>query len=88
MTCQHPNPAGYIFCNACGQALNHQRCRCGFVCTAEALYCGRCGHSLAMDNELTAVSTVEHRYDLDCLVKLAGMSTDKKAKIVEWKGLV
>lgn len=86
MTCQHSNPVGYIFCSACGQTLEHRQCRCGFVCAKEALYCGRCGHSLVIKDELlTTASAVEHRYDLDLLVKLANVTTDKKTKNNEFK---
>ncbi|MDD5227307.1 MAG: zinc ribbon domain-containing protein [Methylococcales bacterium] len=85
MTCQHPNPVGYVFCSTCGQSLEHQRCRCGFVCAGDALYCGRCGHLLSMvetDDELTVASAVEHRYNLDLLVKLANaLHTNKRVKI-------
>lgn len=88
MTCQHSNSPGYVFCSACGQLLEHQRCRCGFVCANDALYCGRCGYSLIdMDDHLPVISAVEHRYDLDLLVKLANVTpADKKAKINESTG--
>ena len=83
MACQHLNPVGYLFCSACGQPLDHQRCLCGFVCAADALYCGRCGHSLTTittENEANATSALEHRYDLDMLVQLAGVA-HKKSKV-------
>ena len=83
MTCHHPNPAGYVFCSTCGQTLNHQRCRCGFVYAEDAFYCGRCGHSLITveaDDKLIAASAVTHRYDLDLLVKCASVSPTDKSK--------
>lgn len=74
MTCQHTNPVGYLFCSTCGASLEYQRCWCGFVCAKEALYCGRCGHSLTMvnsDTDSSITNALERRYDLDLLVKLA-----------------
>jgi hypothetical protein len=83
MACHHSNPAGYVFCSACGQPLEYRQCRCGFICAADALYCGRCGHSLMTvesDTE-TTISAVEHRYDLDLLMQLAGIQhSDKKSQ--------
>ena len=81
MVCQHTNPVGYLFCSTCGQPLAHQRCSCGFVCAGDALYCGRCGHSLALNEADSFVTnTAERRYDLDLLVKLAGVDKDKRVK--------
>jgi|GEM_PF-1639390 len=88
MACHHSNPAGYVFCSACGQPLEYQQCRCGFICAADALYCGRCGHSLSTveTNIDTTVSAVEHRYDLDLLMQLANIRRDdKKPQIKEAK---
>lgn len=90
MACQHSNPVGYLFCSSCGQPLEHQRCLCGFVCAADALYCGRCGHSLNfnddIDEAVPPVSAVEHRYDLDMLVQLAGVN-HKKPKFDDIKAV-
>ncbi len=87
MTCQHTNPVGYLFCSTCGQSLKYQRCWCGFVCAEEALYCGRCGHSFVLQNvdeDLTIENALERRYDLDLLVKLAGVAhKDKTTNIVD-----
>ena len=79
MPCNHQNPIGYLFCATCGQSLDHTTCLCGFVCAAEALYCGRCGHSLtvATVDDLMPVSAIEHRYDLDTLAQLAGVLNNK-----------
>jgi hypothetical protein len=61
------------------------------VCAIDALYCGRCGHSLTFsttDDELTGIGAVEHRYDLDMLIQLAGVNHhDKKPKIDETKSV-
>jgi hypothetical protein len=46
----------------------------------DAFYCGRCGNSLEINNELTAVSAVAHRYDLDLLVKCASVLLINKSK--------
>ena len=82
MACNHPNPIGYLFCSSCGQALENQRCVCGFVCAVDALYCGRCGCALTQqikENESPA-SAVKRRYDLELAMQLAGI-TPKKSEI-------
>lgn len=92
MACHHSNPAGYVFCSSCGQALDYQQCRCGFICAADALYCGRCGHSLTATettgDDTAAVSAVEHRYDLDLLMQLAGIHhREQKSNVNEATGI-
>jgi hypothetical protein len=79
MACNHPNPIGYLFCSSCGQALENQRCVCGFVCAVDAFYCGRCGRSLTQqtkENEQPA-SAVKRRYDLELAMQLAGITPKK-----------
>jgi len=67
MNCNHINPAGYLFCGTCGVALEHVRCRCGFVAGRGDIFCGRCGANLAeiaAGDGLAAVDT-DHRFDLE-----------------------
>lgn len=82
MACNHPNPIGYLFCSSCGQALENQRCACGFVCAVDALYCGRCGRSLTQQTKENAppTSAIKQRYDLELAMQLAGI-TPKKSEI-------
>ena len=73
MSCNHTNPAGYVFCGTCGAALENVRCRCGFVAVEGELFCGRCGINLieqAAVEGRTAVY-VDQRFDLDHLVQQA-----------------
>lgn len=71
MSCSHANPAGYLFCGSCGEALNPVLCRCGFVVAAKDIFCGRCGTCLAAAGGGRAVVDAEHRYDLDLLAQQA-----------------
>lgn len=76
MTCKHSNPAGYVFCASCGEPLAHVRCRCGFVCAVNDLYCGQCGNRLAEARPLSDKSAVagvdaDNRFDLERMVVLA-----------------
>lgn len=42
--CQHVNPPGAIFCNACGTQLNMQPCEaCGAIDARDARNCHKCG---------------------------------------------
>lgn len=90
VTCNHINPASYIFCGTCGGALERVRCRCGFVAGAGDVCCGRCGISLvesAAGNERTAVD-VNHRFDLEHLAQLAEqenkfLETTNKARVTQ-----
>lgn len=85
MACNHPNPTGYLFCSSCGQALENKRCVCGFVCANDALYCGRCGRSLTLQNaENTSPASSQKRlYDLDVAMQLAGITVKKPKKTGE-----
>ena len=85
MNCNHINPAGYVFCGTCGGALEHVRCRCGFVAGTGDIFCGRCGTNLA---EVAAgdgggAVDADHRFDLERLAQQAAQekqfleSTDK-----------
>ena len=85
MACNHINPAGYVFCGTCGGALEHARCRCGFVAGRGDIFCGRCGTGLvevaAVDGQV--VADADHRFDLERLAQQAAQekqfleSTDK-----------
>jgi hypothetical protein len=88
--CTHLNPVGYVFCGTCGGALEHVRCRCGFVAGAGDVFCGRCGINLvgvaAVDGQ-TAVD-INHRFDLEHLAQLAGqekkfLETTNKARVTQ-----
>lgn len=73
MSCQHINPAGYVFCGTCGEKLEHVRCRCGFVAGPGHVFCGRCGASLSATtatDERLAVDA-DHRFDLERLAQQA-----------------
>ena len=90
MNCNHINPAGYIFCGTCGGALEHVRCRCGFVAGVGDIFCGRCGASLA---EVAAVdgrvaADADHRFDLESLAQQAAqekqfLETTHKARVTQ-----
>lgn len=73
MSCNHTNPAGYIFCGSCGEALDPVRCRCGFVAAAGDVFCGRCGASLtvAVTQGGQGATDADHRLDLEHLVQQA-----------------
>jgi hypothetical protein len=73
MSCNHPNPPGYLFCGSCGEALEPTRCRCGFVAAAGDVFCGRCGVSLTVDaaKGLGGAADVDRRFDLEYVVEQA-----------------
>lgn len=73
MSCNHTNPAGYVFCGTCGHALEHNRCRCGFVSKAGDIFCGRCGTNLAEVDagDGRSIADADHRFDLERLVQHA-----------------
>lgn len=73
MSCNHINPAGYIFCGTCGSQLEYIRCRCGFVVGTADVFCGRCGANLA---DMAAgsgrpVADADHRFDLERVAQQA-----------------
>ena len=73
MSCEHVNPAGYLFCGTCAEALDPARCRCGFVAAKGDVFCGRCGASLtepAAGNIRTAMAS-DHRFNLELLAQQA-----------------
>ncbi|MDD5300630.1 MAG: zinc ribbon domain-containing protein [Gallionella sp.] len=73
MSCNHINPAGYVFCGTCGIALEPTRCRCGFVAGAGDVFCGRCGISLAevAAGDGQAIADADHRFNLEQIVQQA-----------------
>lgn len=90
MSCNHTNPAGYLFCGHCGEALSPARCRCGFVSAAGDTFCGRCGNSLSVADLPGRKDTVDadHRFDLEYLVQQAAqeqqfMDTTHKARVTQ-----
>jgi len=44
--CQHDNPEGARFCNACGTTLELACSACGHVNPSESRFCNACGHNL------------------------------------------
>jgi hypothetical protein len=90
MNCNHSNPAGYVFCGTCGAALEHVRCRCGFVAAAGELFCGQCGMNLL--EQATAANRgavyVDQRLDLDHLAQQAAqekkfLESSDKARVTQ-----
>jgi len=85
MSCNHINPAGYVFCGTCGDTLEPVRCRCGFVAATADVFCGRCGINLAevAAGDGRAAADADHRFDLERLAQQAAEekqfleSTDK-----------
>lgn len=73
MSCNHINPAGYVFCATCGSALERARCRCGFVAGDGDIFCGRCGVGFAevAAREDGAIADADHRFDLERMVQQA-----------------
>lgn len=45
--CQHQNPDGSRFCNACGTKLDMTCPACNHVNPPESRFCNACGHNLA-----------------------------------------
>lgn len=90
MTCNHINPAGYAFCGTCGGALEHVRCRCGFVASRGDIFCGCCGTGLvkvAAGDGQTAVD-VDHRFDLERMALQAAqesqfLESTNKARVTQ-----
>lgn len=90
MNCGHPNPAGYLFCGRCGEALDPVRCRCGFVVAAGDLFCGRCGRDLAAaeSEDHPVVVAADDRLDLELLMELSAqeklfLETTHKARVTQ-----
>lgn len=85
MNCNHTNPAGYAFCGTCGGALEHVRCRCGFVAGSGDIFCGRCSINLVevAAGEGGGAADADRRFDLERLALQAAEekqfleSTDK-----------
>jgi hypothetical protein len=71
MTCNHVNPAGYLFCGSCGEKLHTLHCRCGFVAATGDVFCGRCGISLTEEHALRGATDTDQRFDLAYLVQQA-----------------
>ena len=85
MPCSHTNPPGYAFCTVCGQALTIHRCTCGFVCSKQDKYCGRCGTTLdadALSQRHTPQLRQSGHYDLMLLQEVAskGLQQPEGAK--------
>lgn len=76
MSCNHNNPAGYLFCGHCGEALDPVRCRCGFAAAAGDSFCGRCGATLAA-GEMRGGQVVDADRRID-LVHLAQQAAQEK----------
>lgn len=90
MSCNHPNPAGYLFCGHCGERLDSVCCRCGFVAAIGDAFCGRCGLSLTVEpeQELKGTTDIDHRFDLDYLVQQAAqehkfLESTHKARVTQ-----
>lgn len=93
MSCNHPNPSGYIYCRSCGVPVAHVRCRCGFVCEVNDVFCGRCGVNLAeaaggQAPDGHAIIDADHRFDLERMVELASqenefLETTHKARVTQ-----
>lgn len=89
MSCSHTNPAGYLFCGQCGEALDPARCRCGFAAATGDSFCGRCGASLAAGEMRGGrVVDVDHRIDLAHLAQQAAqekqfLETTHKARVTQ-----
>ncbi len=88
MSCGHRNPPGYVFCGTCGAAVEHRRCRCGFVGARDDRFCGRCGADLEEHLELQdgpTPTTSAGRYDLARIIQRAeqdgGVGKDPGAKV-------
>ncbi|MDD2776056.1 MAG: zinc ribbon domain-containing protein [Gallionella sp.] len=77
MSCNHPNPSGYLFCGSCGEALDPTLCRCGFVTAKGDVFCGRCGNSLMTDTAqgLKGAADNDQRFDLEYLVQQASQES-------------
>lgn len=90
MSCNHANPAGYLFCGSCGEALNPILCRCGFVTASGDAYCGRCGTSLTAEvsSAIKGGVDADHRFDLEFLVQQAAqenkfLESTHKARVTQ-----
>jgi hypothetical protein len=68
VNCNHANPAGYIFCSQCGEALEPVLCRCGFVTSSGDRFCGRCGVNLAVKTNHESPASADHLFDLEQMV--------------------
>lgn len=90
MSCTHTNPAGYLFCGSCGEALNPLLCRCGFVTASGDAYCGRCCTNLTAKASQVDKGSVDadHRFDLEYLVQQAAkekkfLESSHKARVTQ-----
>ncbi|MDD5176181.1 MAG: zinc ribbon domain-containing protein [Sterolibacterium sp.] len=90
MSCNHTNPAGYLFCGSCGEALDPGQCRCGFVAAAGDVFCGRCGTSLVLDvaQGQKGTTDVDQRFDLEFLAQQAAkenkfLETTHKVRVTQ-----
>lgn len=90
MSCNHSNPAGYVFCGTCGGALEKVRCSCGFVTGMGNVFCGNCGKNLlevaAVDGQ--AAVDNDHRFDLERLALQAAqekqfLESTHKARVTQ-----
>lgn len=69
MSCNHVNPATYMFCGECGSELIPQACFCGFEYRENDTYCGKCGTRRGTQAVKNAQPTpLEGLYDLDELI--------------------
>ncbi|MBI3329569.1 MAG: AAA family ATPase, partial [Nitrospinae bacterium] len=55
--CQHENPAGAKFCNACGAKLEHACSSCGQVNPPGSRFCNECGTALVASSQLSVASS-------------------------------
>ncbi|MDH4284083.1 MAG: zinc ribbon domain-containing protein [Gallionellaceae bacterium] len=90
MSCNHINPPGYHFCGKCGEALEVDRCRCGFAAAAGDIFCGRCGASLVanMGGISKAATDTGQRLDLELMAQQAAqekqfIETTHKARVTQ-----
>ena len=59
--CQHANPAGLTFCNACGTLLSGHCTACDFTNQPGSRFCGACGTSLTAHLSVTSPVQSTHR---------------------------
>lgn len=90
MSCNHFNPAGYLFCGSCGETLDPVRCRCGFAAAAGDAFCGRCGASLAVGaaQGRQGSADADQRFDLEYLAQQAAqenkfLETTHKVRVTQ-----
>jgi hypothetical protein len=90
MSCSHLNPAGYVFCGTCGDALKKVRCSCGWVVGIGDFFCGNCGKILLETPPVDGKTAVDnnHRFDLESLARQAAqekqfLETTHKARVTQ-----